>query len=82
MVTEEVKTKGFESLPIIVIENEDILLKIKPIPVVKSAREKKKRPIGMYPIESFWGGGEESLKESISMKAKRYGQLDKPSLFV
>ncbi|KYG83896.1 hypothetical protein AWN68_01440 [Roseivirga echinicomitans] len=78
LVTEEISTKGFESTPIIEIENEDILLRIKPIPVVKSARDKKKRPIGMYPMESFWGGGEDSLKESISMKAKRYGKLDKP----
>ena len=32
----------------------------------------------MYPIETFWGGGEESLKDSIEKKAKRYGKLDKP----
>lgn len=78
LVTEEVTTKGFESIPVIVIENEDIFLKIKPMPVVKSERDKKKRPIGMYPIESFCGGGEDSLKDSITMKAKRYGKLDKP----
>lgn len=78
LVTEEITTKGFESIPVIEIENEDILLRIKPMPVVKSARDKKKRPIGMYPMESFWGGGEESLRDSISMKAKRYGKLDKP----
>lgn len=78
LVTEKITTKGFESIPVIEIENEDILLRIKPMPIVESARDKKKRPIGMYPMESFWGGGEESLKDSISMKAKRYGKLDKP----
>ena len=78
LVTEEVTQKGFDSIPVIKIENDDLLLKIKPMPVIPSARDKKKRPIGMYPMESFWGGGEESLKDSISMKARRYGKLDKP----
>ena len=78
LVTEEVTQKGFESIPVIEIENDDLLLRIKLMPVVPSAREKKKRPIGVYPMESVWGGGEESLKDSISMKARRYGKLDKP----
>lgn len=80
IVTEEVTKNGFDSIPIIEIENEDIHIIIKPMPVIPSAREIKKRPIGMYPIDSFWGGGEESLKDSISLKAKRYGKLDKPFL--
>ena len=78
LVTERVTAKGLECIPAIVIENEDIFLKIIPMPLLKSARDKKKSPIGMYPMESFSGGGEESLKASISMKAKRYGKLDKP----
>ena len=78
LVTEKVTQKGIESIPVIEIEKDDLLLKIKPMPVIPSAREKKKRPIGMYPMESFWSGGEESLKDSISMKARRYGKLDRP----
>ena len=36
------------------------------------------RLIGIYPGDSFWGGGEDSLRDSISSKAKRYCQSDKP----
>lgn len=79
-VTENVTKKGREAIPAITIENDDLLLIVKPFPVIPEARKKKKRPIGMYPTEIFWGGGEESLKDSITMKAKRYGKLDKPLL--
>lgn len=78
LVTQDVRANRFDAFPVIEIENDDILLKIELMPVIKSARDKKKRPIGMYPSESFWGGGEESLKDSITMKAKRYGKMDKP----
>jgi hypothetical protein len=32
----------------------------------------------MYSIESFWGGSEDSIKDSFTKKSKRYGKLDKP----
>jgi hypothetical protein len=38
------------------------------------------RPIGIYPIETHWGGGDAALRESINEKATRYGQLDRPYL--
>lgn len=79
LVMEKVTAGGFESIPAIKIENDDVLLRIKPIPVINSPRDKK-RPIGIYPTESFLGGGEESLKDSVFMKAKRYGKLNKPFL--
>lgn len=79
LVMEKITAGGFESIPAIKIENDDVLLRIKPIPVINSPRDKK-RPIGIYPTESFLGGGEESLKDSIFMKAKRYGKLNKPFL--
>lgn len=75
---EEVNKNGFEKLPAIEYNNGDIHIIVKPIPVIHSARKEKKRPIGIYPAEAFWGGGEESLKDSIEKKAKRYGKLDKP----
>ena len=48
---------------------------VSPIPVSPSAREEKIRPIGIYPAEAFWGGGEESLKESIEKKAKKVRKI-------
>jgi hypothetical protein len=29
-------------------------------------------------MESFWGGSESSIKDSVTKKAKRYGSFDKP----
>lgn len=76
----KLKINGHDSIPLITAENDDLQLVVKPMPVSESARQKIRRPIGSYPIETFWGGGEESLKDSISKKAKRYGNLDKPFL--
>lgn len=78
ILSEEVNKSGFEKLPAIEYNNGDIHIIVKPIPVIPSTRKERKRPIGMYPVETFWGGGEESLKYSIEKKAKRYGKLDKP----
>lgn len=78
ILSAEIDKDGVDKLPVIEYNNGDIHIIIKPIPVIPSARKEKKRPIGMYPIETFWGGGEESLKDSIEKKAKRYGKLDKP----
>jgi hypothetical protein len=82
---ELIKTKGdfssslpkFENL---FFENEDILINIEFLPVNEDAIGKPRRSIGMRPIETFIGGAEESIRESILTKAKRYGKLDKPYL--
>jgi len=79
------KTKGdfssslpkFENL---FFENEEILINIEFLPVNEDAIGKPRRSIGMRPIETFIGGAEESIRESILTKAKRYGKLDKPYL--
>lgn len=57
----------------------DIHVILSPIPIPKDKRGKSdRRPVGIYPIEVFYGGGEESIRESINRKAKRYGELDRP----
>lgn len=78
ILREELEKNGIENLPKIEYKNRDVHIIVSPIPVSPSTREEKIRPIGIYPAEAFWGGGEESLKESIEKKAKRYGKLDKP----
>lgn len=78
ILSQELEGNGFENRPRIEYNNEDVHIIVSPIPVNPSEREEKQRPIGIYPAESFWGGGEESLKDSIEKKAKRYGKLDKP----
>lgn len=72
--------EGFERLPSIIYSDEEIEIIVKPMPVIPSARGKMDRVIGMFPFESFMGGAEESLQDSINSKAKRYGKLDKPYL--
>ena len=78
ILREELEKNGIQNLPKIEYKNRDVHIIVSPIPVSPSTREEKIRPIGIYPAEAFWGGGEESLKESIEKKAKRYGKLDKP----
>lgn len=78
ILREELEKNGIKNLPKIEYKNRDVHIIVSPIPVSPSTREEKIRPIGIYPAEAFWGGGEESLKESIKKKAKRYGKLDKP----
>lgn len=78
ILREELEKNGIQNLPKIEYKNRDVHIIVSRIPVSPSTREEKIRPIGIYPAEAFWGGGEESLKESIEKKAKRYGKLDKP----
>lgn len=78
LLREKINNGDTDKLPTIEYNNGDIHIIVKPIPVIPSARKEKQRPIGIYPAETFLGGGEESLKDSIEKKAKRYGKLDKP----
>lgn len=75
-----IEKTGLEGIESIHYSNEQIDIEIKPMPVIPSARGKSDRAIGMFPFESFMGGAEESLQDSINVKAKRYGKLDKPYL--
>lgn len=78
-LTEEAKLMGTKSLPSFEFEDEDLHIIVKIFPLKPSTRHKENnRPIGIYPGGSFWGGGEKALRESIDVKAKRYGKLDKP----
>ena len=79
IVTEQLTKFGLDHKTQINFENDDIKLAVSLIPKIPSARNKDNgRPIGMYPFESFWGGSENSIKDSFTKKSKRYGILDKP----
>lgn len=81
LITSVMGEYGYEGCPYIDYENEDFKISIQPIPLVKSKRDKiRKKPIGMFPLITFWGGGEDSLRESIIKKAKRYGRFKIPYL--
>lgn len=73
--------RDFDSIPLFRINNDKILIEIKPIPKSKKNRGKTNgRPIGIYPIKSFWGGSENSIRKAIERKINRYGKLTKPYL--
>lgn len=69
-IERRIRENGIQNLPKIEYKNRDVHIIVSPIPVSPSTREEKIRPIGIYPAEAFWGGGEESLKESIEKKLK------------
>ena len=78
VVQEEMKTHGFDICKI-EYEDDDIFVIFNPLPVVPEARVKMdRRPIGILPAKSFWGGGENAIKDAIEVKANRYGKLSKP----
>ena len=65
----------------IIIDNDEVFISIKLFPKSEEIRGDRGIPsIGMYPIESFWGGPDNSIRTSIHKKASKYGQLDKPYL--
>lgn len=80
-ITVDMEKYGFDGCPRIEFENKDFNIIIQPMPLIESERDKiSENPIGMFPFESFWGGGEESLRQSILKKAKRYGKFEIPYL--
>ena len=80
-VLEEFKQLGFDGGPRIEYNNDDLNIIIQPMPMKESKKNKiSKNPIGMFPFETYWGGGEIAIRNSILKKAKRYGNLDLPYL--
>lgn len=79
-VEELMKINGL-SAERLVYNDEDVSVVFNPIPLRPEAEfDDDRRAIGMFPMETFWGGGEEVIKQSFDFKAKRYGQLEKPFL--
>lgn len=80
-VTKDIQKYGFEECPRIEYENKDFNIIVEPIPLIESKKNIiSENPIGMFPFEIFWGGGEESLRQSILKKANRYGKFEIPYL--
>lgn len=80
-ITERMEKLGFDGCPNIDFENKDLKIRVQPMPLIESQKDKiSKNPIGMFPIETFWGGGENSIRQSILKKAKRYGKFEIPYL--
>ncbi len=74
---EEISAASAESFGRVTWNYEDdrIALAVTPVPKVKARGEPGVKPIGMYPVESLWGGTKEAIRKRLSEKAKRYKQL-------
>jgi hypothetical protein len=80
-VTKDLNEKGFDNLPTIKYENNDMKIVVTIIPKPPEIRGNPEiRPIGVYPGNFSWGGADESIKSAIEKKANRYGKLNKPFL--
>jgi hypothetical protein len=77
-VAEDLRKNVYDCSPRITIEDDNLKLIISLIPKSPENRNKGGRSIGAYSFEAYWGGAENSIKNSFSKKAKRYGKLDKP----
>ncbi len=56
-------------------EDDRLTLVVTPVPKAKARGEPGVRPIGIYPMESRWGGSKEAIRKRLSEKAKRYKNL-------
>lgn len=82
-VTKRFKESGFEEKSNISYDTEEVKVVFSLIPKSPMAQDHDDlRPNGMYPMQTFWGGSEESIKDSFIKKAKKYGKLDKPYIIV
>jgi len=72
-------TLGVDILPRIRYEDENLKMTLYLIPKESEFRTAEGPAIGAYLFETLWGS-EESIKDSFSKKANRYGKLDKPYL--
>lgn len=81
LIASKAEKFGMDACPRIKFNNKDFNIVIQPMPMSESKKEKiSSTPIGMFPFEILTGGGDESLRQSIFKKAKRYGKFDKPYL--
>lgn len=65
--------------PVLRYSDENISVRISLMPRSPKARGNPEiRPIGIYPIQTHWGSGDEALRQSVNAKATRYGKLDRP----
>lgn len=70
----------YSEAPQLKYSDEQLEIVVVPLPANPDARGKINRPVGILPLQTIFDGAEESLENSISTKANRYGKLDKPYL--
>lgn len=69
-----------DALPSQKFKDPDLSFTVTAIPVSPEKRGKGHRPIGVYPVESKWGGTSDVLKRALERKSTRYGTIEAPFL--
>ncbi|HET7464487.1 MAG TPA: hypothetical protein VFJ82_24725 [Longimicrobium sp.] len=70
---------SLDALPTLNYQDSAIRVRISAIPVSEAKRgDPEHRPIGIYPMESRWGGSEASLRRALQRKGTKYGNLEAP----
>lgn len=71
-------TGGLEALPELHWQHEEWHVRIRPIPVNVEARGKQRRLIGARGFGASWIDGWSPIRDAVTSKARRYGELDLP----
>jgi hypothetical protein len=71
-------TSGIESLPELQWQHEEWRVRIRPIPVNVEARGKQRRLIGARGFGGSWIDGWSPIRDAVTSKSRRYGDLDLP----
>jgi hypothetical protein len=80
-ISEELTANSVLDGPVLVFEDETIRLEVTLVPRSPGARGRGDiRPIGIYPMQTRWGGSDGPIKDAINAKATRYGLLHRPYL--
>lgn len=77
---EKMEKSGYEIMPTLQYEDNDVYIAIKLLPKLSHLRGKIGRAVASYGAYSKIGGDEETIKNALQSKASRYGVLDKPFL--
>jgi hypothetical protein len=70
--------QGHEALPELEWKHEEWRIRIRPIPVKIEARGKQRRLIGLRSFGASWIDGWSPLRDAVTFKARRYGDLSLP----
>lgn len=70
--------RGLEALPELHWQHEEWRVRIRPIPVNVGARGRQRRLIGVREFDASWTDGWSPIRDAVTSKAQRYGNLDLP----
>ena len=71
-------SEGREALPVLTWSHEGWLVRVRPIPMNKEARGQSRRLIGIRNFGAGWIDGWTPIRDAVTFKAAKYGDLELP----